>query len=151
MLNSRICVCEKLSESVTQMCLALCDLMDHNLPSSSVHGILQARILGWVAIPFCRGSSWPRIQTCIFCIGRRILYQPRHLGTYICLRKDSKCSFPGDSPSASRWFLFSFIFLEMKMKSCITYSDFSCNCSFLFSAFLPSPFSFTCETIHIHH
>ena len=34
-----------------------------NLPGSSVHGILQARILEWVAIPFYRGSSWPRDQT----------------------------------------------------------------------------------------
>ena len=62
MLNSRICVCEKLSESVTQMCLALCDLMDHNLPSSSVHGILQARILGWVAILFSRGFPNAEIE-----------------------------------------------------------------------------------------
>ena len=36
--------------------------------SSSVHGILQARILEWVASPFCRGSSWPRGQTCISCV-----------------------------------------------------------------------------------
>ena len=47
------------------------------LPSSSVHEISQARILEWVAISFSRGSSWPRDGTrvsCIFCIGRRILY-----------------------------------------------------------------------------
>ena len=35
---------------------------------ASVHGILQARILEWVAIPFSRGSSWPRDQTCLSCI-----------------------------------------------------------------------------------
>ena len=40
--------------------LQLCKPMGCNLPGSSVHGILQARILGWVAIPFSRGSSWPR-------------------------------------------------------------------------------------------
>ena len=34
--------------------------MDWDLPGSSVHGILQARILGWVAFSFSRGSSWPR-------------------------------------------------------------------------------------------
>ena len=34
--------------------------MDYSLPGSSVHGILQARILEWIAIPFSRGSSWPR-------------------------------------------------------------------------------------------
>ena len=37
--------------------------MDCNPPSSSVHGILQARILEWVAIPFSRGSSQPRDRT----------------------------------------------------------------------------------------
>ena len=34
-----------------------------SLPGSSVHGILPARILEWVAIPFSRGSSWPRNET----------------------------------------------------------------------------------------
>ena len=42
---------------VTQLCLTLCNLMDYSLPDSSVHGILQARILEWVAIPFSSGSS----------------------------------------------------------------------------------------------
>ena len=42
---------------VVQSCLILCDPMDFSLPGSSVHGILQARILEWVAIPFSRGSS----------------------------------------------------------------------------------------------
>ena len=37
--------------------------MDHNLPGSSDRGVLQARTLEWVAIPFSRGSSWPREQT----------------------------------------------------------------------------------------
>ena len=45
-----------------QLCLTLCNPMDHSPPGSSVHGILQARILEWVAIPFSRGSSWPRDQ-----------------------------------------------------------------------------------------
>ena len=45
-----------------QSCPALCDPMDWN-PGSSVHGILQARILEWVAIPFSRGSSQPRDRT----------------------------------------------------------------------------------------
>ena len=43
---------------VTQLCLTLCDPMDF-----SVHGILLARILEWVAIPFSMGSSQPRDQT----------------------------------------------------------------------------------------
>ena len=42
---------------VSQSCLTLCNPMDCSLPGSSVHGILQARILEWVAIPFSRGSS----------------------------------------------------------------------------------------------
>ena len=37
---------------VTQLCLTLCDPMDCSLPGSPVHGILQARILEWVAVPF---------------------------------------------------------------------------------------------------
>ena len=48
---------------VAQSCLTVCDPMDGSPPGSSVHGILQARILEWVAIPFSRGSSQPRDQT----------------------------------------------------------------------------------------
>ena len=51
-----------------------CDPMDCSPPGSSVHGILQARILEWVTISFFRGSSQPRDGTCIFCIGKQILY-----------------------------------------------------------------------------
>ena len=52
---------------VVQSCPTLCLLMDCNLPGSSVHGILQARILEWVAIPFSRQSSWPRDWTLTSC------------------------------------------------------------------------------------
>ena len=48
---------------VSQSCPALCDPMDYSLPGSSVQGILQARILEWVAISFSRGSSQPRDRT----------------------------------------------------------------------------------------
>ena len=48
---------------------------DCSPPGSSVYGICQARILEWVAISYCRGSSWPRDWTYISCIGRRILYR----------------------------------------------------------------------------
>ena len=41
----------------------LCNPVDYSLPGSSVHGILQARILEWVVISFCRGSSQPRDRT----------------------------------------------------------------------------------------
>ena len=56
-----------------QSCPTLCDPMDYSLPGSSVHGIIQARILEWVAISFSRRSSRPRDQTCISCIGSWIL------------------------------------------------------------------------------
>ena len=46
---------------VAQSSLTLCNPTDYSLPGSSVHGILQARILEWV--PFSRGSSQPRDQT----------------------------------------------------------------------------------------
>ena len=54
--------------SVVQSCPTLCESMDRNPPGSSVHGILQARILEWVAIPFSRGSFQPRNQTWVSCI-----------------------------------------------------------------------------------
>ena len=48
---------------VAQSCLTLCDPKDCSLPGSSVHGILQARILEWVAMPSSWGSSPPRYLT----------------------------------------------------------------------------------------
>ena len=61
------------SESeVTQSCPTLCNAMDCSPLGSSVHGILQARILEWVAVSFSRGSSQPRDQTQVSRIaGRR--------------------------------------------------------------------------------
>ena len=60
--------------SVTKLCPALCNHMDCSPPGSSVHGIFQARILGWVAISFSMGSSQTRNQICVSCIGRQFLY-----------------------------------------------------------------------------
>ena len=60
-----------------QSCPILCNPMDHSLPGSSVCGILQARILEWVAMPSSRASSQPRDQTRISyfsCIGSWVLY-----------------------------------------------------------------------------
>ena len=56
---------------VAQSRPTLCDPMDHSLPSSFVHWILQARMLEWVAIPFSRGSSQPRDLTWVSRIGGR--------------------------------------------------------------------------------
>ena len=66
-----LCTLAKLLQS----CQTLCDPMDSSWPGSSVHGILQARILEWVAISCSRGSSQPRDQTCIphvSCIAGRL-------------------------------------------------------------------------------
>ena len=55
----------------------LCNPMDYSPPGSSVHGILQARRLEWVATPSARGSSWPRDGSCISyvsCISRQVPY-----------------------------------------------------------------------------
>ena len=60
--------------SVTLLCPTLCDPTDYSLPGSSVHGILQVRILEWVAILFSRGSFQPKDRTYISCTGRQILY-----------------------------------------------------------------------------
>ena len=51
-----------------QSYLTLCDPMDFGPPGSSVHGILQERMLEWVATPFYRGSSRPRGGTWVSCI-----------------------------------------------------------------------------------
>ena len=56
---------------VAQSCPTLCDPMDYSPPVSSVHGILQAQILEWVAISFSRGSSRPRDRTQVFRISSR--------------------------------------------------------------------------------
>ena len=56
-----------------QLCSTLCDPMDCSPPGSSVHGILQARILEWAAISSSRGSSQPMDQTLSSCICRQIL------------------------------------------------------------------------------
>ena len=58
---------------VAQSCPTLCGPMDCSLPGSSVHGILQARILEWIAISFSRGFSQPRDQTQVSYISRQVL------------------------------------------------------------------------------
>ena len=63
--------------SSLQSCLTLCDprTAAHQAPLSM--GILRAKVLEWVAVPFSRGSSQPRDQTCVSyvsCMGRQVLY-----------------------------------------------------------------------------
>ena len=67
-----------------QLCPTLCNPMDCSLSGSSVHGILQARTLEWVAILSFRGSSRPRDWTrisYISCIGKQVLYHQRYWGS----------------------------------------------------------------------
>ena len=67
-----------------QSCLTFWDPMDCSLLGSSVHGILQARILEGVAMPSSRESSRPRDQTgvsYVSCSGRWVLYHECHLGS----------------------------------------------------------------------
>ena len=71
------CVC-------AQSCLTICDIMGCNPPGPYVHGIFLERTLDWVAISSSRGSSPSRDQTqvsCVFCIGRWILYYWHPLGS----------------------------------------------------------------------
>ena len=74
--NSGIILCEnaglkKVKVLVAQLCRTLCDSVDCNPPGSYILGILQARILEWVAIPFSRGFSWLRVWTQVFCMAGR--------------------------------------------------------------------------------
>ena len=62
-----------------QSCLTLCNPMDCSPPGSSVHGIFQARLLEWVAMPSSRGSSLSRDRTRVSCMGKQIPYHWRHL------------------------------------------------------------------------
>ena len=64
--------------SVVQLCPTLCDPVDCSPPGSSMHGILQARILEWVAMPSSRGSSPPKDQTSVSHIeGRFFTTEPQ--------------------------------------------------------------------------
>ena len=64
--------------------LTLCHPMDYSLPGSSVHSVLQARILEWVAMLFSRASSWPRDRTCVSCLAGR-LFTTNHLESPIII------------------------------------------------------------------
>ena len=63
----------RLHAQMLQSCLTLCSTVDCSQPGSSVHGIVSARKLEWVVIPFCRVSLWPRDLTCVSCITGRFL------------------------------------------------------------------------------
>ena len=69
--SASTCVCYSLSHVLT-----LCDPMDCSSPGFSVHEILQARILEWVASPFSRRSSQSRDWTWVSCIAGRLSSEP---------------------------------------------------------------------------
>ena len=79
---THLCAC-----SVIQSCPTLCRPM--SLPGSSVHGILQARILERVAIPFCSGSSHPRDWSWVSCTAGRC-FTLSHWGSCYLFRDMSK-------------------------------------------------------------
>ena len=70
---------------VIQLCLTLCNPTDFSQPGSSVHGILQARVPEWVAIPFSRGSFQPRDWTWVPCIAGGFLNVWTTRETHGCL------------------------------------------------------------------
>ena len=72
-----------------QLCPTLCDPMDCSQPGSSVNGILQKRILEWVAIPFFRGSYWPQDWTQVSCS--------------LTLQEDSSLTEPPKKPKIGCW------------------------------------------------
>ena len=60
LIQQRHLISAKSEMLIAQLCVTLCNPMDCNPPGSSAHGILQARIQEWAAIPFARKSSRPR-------------------------------------------------------------------------------------------
>ena len=75
---------------VAQSCLTLCDPMDCSPPGSSVHGILQARILERVVSSFSRGSSWSRDWTWVSCIAGRFFTVSNTREAQICEKQALK-------------------------------------------------------------
>ena len=74
--GAKLLDCMVVGAQLRQSCPTLCDPMDCS-PPDSVHGILQARILEWVAMPSSRGASRPRdltrVSYCVSCTGRQVL------------------------------------------------------------------------------
>ena len=104
-----------------QPCLTLCNLMDCSPQGSSVHGISQVRTLKWIFMPSSRWSSRPRNWTHIShvsCIGRRVLYHKRHLGSpLILLLLRNCCVLFGEAGTIHLW-LFQLL-LQSLCPSCV--------------------------------
>ena len=67
-------MCARARAKLLQLCLPLYDLINYSPPGSPIHGLLQVRILEWVAVPSSRGSSLLRDGTRVSSIGWRVLY-----------------------------------------------------------------------------
>ena len=85
------------SSKSLQSCLTLCHPMDCTSPGSPVHGILQARILEWVAISFSRGPSWFKDQTCISGIAGRFFTTKAIGKPHLLFMWSETCSVMSDS------------------------------------------------------
>ena len=70
-LQSQALLSNSHAHVVTKSCPTLCDPIDYSLPGSSVHGIVQARVLEWVAISFSRGASQLKNRTQVSCTAGR--------------------------------------------------------------------------------
>ena len=112
----------------------LCDPMHCSPPGSSLHGLLQAGILGWVAMTSSRGSSPPKNQTLISCvsfIGRQVLYHYCHLGSPVATILDRKYrTFPSPAKvwldSASLEYLsLIYSFVQQTFPRTLPYARFS--------------------------
>ena len=91
-----VCVCVY-ARARAQVCPTLCDPVDHSPPGSSVHGIPQARILEWIAMPFSRWSFRseiePSVQSQVSCIVRGYFTREAHSNLpYIIQKLESHLS-----------------------------------------------------------
>ena len=80
------CMYQSVEVLITQSCSTLCNTMDYSLPGSEVHGILQARILEWIAISSSRELSQPWDQIQVSCIAGRFftLWATREAHNSVC-------------------------------------------------------------------
>ena len=122
-----------------QSCQTLCDPIDYSPASFSIHGILQARILEWVAISSSKGSSWPRGWTQVSCVGGRVFTieppwkppnWPYHLFSLPLF------------PLSFSWYWFNgkpLLFIQLSKRDLFLLS--LCSCTFnQFPSFIDSPF-----------
>ena len=108
-VNINILVMSKLSGQecavlclVTQLCLTLCDLMDCSCQAPLSMGILQVRILEWLAMPFSRESSQPRDQTQVLCIAGRFftIWATREAQEYLWVSSPEDLTDQGIKPGS---------------------------------------------------